>query len=51
MKLGVANGGGPVPSGLMQMVRSASHNWRKEDRHPSSDELRCPPPGQAEDKV
>jgi hypothetical protein len=46
LKLGVANEGGPVPSGLGWMVHSASHNRQREDRYPSPDEICCPPPGQ-----
>ena len=51
MKLGVANEGGPVPSGLGRMVRSASHSRRREGRHPSFNEVHRPSPGQAVEKL
>ena len=50
MKLGVANEGRPVPSGLGWMVCSASHRRRREGRHPSPDGIRCPSLGQAADR-
>ena len=50
MKLGVANGGKPIPSGLGRMVHSTSHNRRREGRHPPPNEIRCPPPGHAADR-
>ena len=45
----MVDGGGPVPSGLGQTVRSTSHNQQREGRHPFADEIRWPPPGQATD--
>ena len=51
MKLGVANGGGPVPSELGRGVRSASLSQRREGRHPSFDEVRRPLPSQAAEEL
>ena len=51
MKLGVANEGGPVPSGLGRMVRSASLSRQREGRHSSFDEVRHPPPDQAVEEL
>jgi hypothetical protein len=51
LKIVVADGSGPFPSGLGRMVHSASLSQWREGRHSYLDEVRHPPPGQAAEEL